>query len=47
MKKICIFVTTLLIGMSAFAGEAWKNHVGFGWKVPTGITVSDDTLVQN
>lgn len=26
--------------MSAFAGEAWKNHVGFGWKVPTGITVS-------
>ena len=40
MKKICIFVTTLLIGMSAFAGEAWKNHVGFGWKVPTGITVS-------
>ena len=41
MKKIIIFASVLLIGMSAFAGEAWNNHVGFGFKVPTGMTVSE------
>ena len=41
MKKICIFVTTLLIGMSAFAGESWNNHVGFGFRAPTGMTLSE------
>ena len=41
MRKIIIFASILLIGVSAFAGEAWNNHVGFGFKVPTGMTVSE------
>ncbi len=38
MKKIIIVTSLLLIGMSAFAGEAWKNHVGFGLRLPTGMS---------
>jgi hypothetical protein len=41
MKKIFALAAMLLIGMSAFAGEAWKNHLGYGWRVPTGITLSE------
>lgn len=41
MKKIIVLASMFLIGMSAFAGEAWKNHLGFGWRVPTGMVVSD------
>ena len=41
MKKIFALAAMFLIGMSAFAGEAWKNHLGFGWRIPTGITLSE------
>ena len=41
MKKIIIVSSLLLIGMSAFAGEAWNNHLGFGFRGPTGITVTE------
>ena len=41
MKKNLIFALILLTGMSAFAGEAWNNHVGFGFRGPTGMTISE------
>ena len=41
MKKIFALTSMLLIGVSAFAGEAWKNHLGFGWRLPTGMALSE------
>lgn len=41
MKKYLIFALILFTGMSAFAGEAWNNHVGFGFRAPTGMTISE------
>ena len=40
MKKILIIAAALLIGANVFAGDAWANHTGFGWRLPTGITVT-------
>ena len=39
MKKILILALVLLTGMSAFAGEAWNNHVGVGFRIPTGMSI--------
>lgn len=39
MKKLFIFVAALFISVSAFAGEAWKNFLGFGWRLPTSTTM--------
>lgn len=39
MKKIFISALILLTGMAAFAGDAWNNHVGFGFRIPTGMSV--------
>ena len=41
MKKIFALAAMLLIEVSAFAGEAWNNHLGFGFRAPSGMTVSD------
>ncbi len=41
MKKIFIFALILLTGIYAFAGDAWNNHVGFGFRIPTGMAVSE------
>lgn len=35
MKKILVIAASLLLSTSAFAGEAWKNFLGFGWRLPT------------
>ena len=35
MKKILVIAASLLLSTSAFAGEAWKNYLGFGWRLPT------------
>ena len=35
MKKICVIALSIFMSVSAFAGETWNNHVGFGWRLPT------------
>ncbi|WP_027728196.1 hypothetical protein [Treponema sp. C6A8] len=35
MKKLLGIAAALLLSTSAFAGEAWKNFIGFGWRLPT------------
>ena len=39
MKKLLIIAVSLALGTSAFAGEAWKNFLGFGWRLPTSSTM--------
>ena len=39
MKKIFALIITAMICVSAFAGEAWKNYLGFGWRLPTSTTM--------
>ena len=39
MKKVLIIAAALFISASAFAGEAWNNHLGFGWRLPSPTTM--------
>lgn len=39
MKKVLIIAAALLMSASAFTGEAWNNHVGFGWRLPSPSTM--------
>ena len=43
MKKIFIFTALFMISSGLFAGEKWKNHLGFGWRLPTGMTLHNET----
>ena len=46
MKKILGLLTALLLSAVAFAGSGWNNYLGFGWRIPTGtsLTVTEDGL---
>ena len=43
MKKFCIFTAIFMFSAGLFAGEAWNNHLGFGWRMPTGLTMHNET----
>ena len=43
MKKIYGILAFLMISASAFAGDAWNNHLGFGWRLPTSLTLYSET----
>lgn len=43
MKRIIIGITFLMASAGLFAGEAWNNHLGFGWRMPTGLTMHNET----
>ena len=43
MKKICLILAFFMLSAGLFAGEAWNNHLGFGWRLPTGSTLHNET----
>jgi len=43
MKRIIIGITFLMASVGLFAGEAWNNHLGFGWRMPTSLTMHNET----
>ena len=43
MKRIFITIAFFMLSAGLFAGEAWNNHLGFGWRLPTKLTLHSET----
>lgn len=43
MKRIFITIAFFMLSTGLFAGEAWNNHLGFGWRLPTKLTLHSET----
>ena len=43
MKRIFITIAFFMLSAELFAGEAWNNHLGFGWRLPTKLTLHSET----
>lgn len=43
MKKFFILMTFFMLSAGLFAGEAWNNHLGFGWRLPTSLTLHSES----